>query len=60
MARPKDDKTESLKKYGAFNPHPQKVVEKRFQIRRSNFLIPVILFRSSTRCCVPSKRKAAR
>jgi hypothetical protein len=63
MARPKkpvDDKTESLKKYGALNPHPQKVVEKRFQIQRSNFSIPVILFRSSMRCCVPSKRKAVR
>ncbi len=33
MARPKQpkvDKTESLKKYGALNPHPHKVVEKSF------------------------------
>jgi transposase len=33
MARPKqpkDDKTESLKKNGALNPHPQKVAEKMF------------------------------
>jgi len=33
MARPKnpnDDKTQSLKKYGALNPHPNKVAEKMF------------------------------
>ena len=32
MTRPKNDdgKTESLKKYGALNPHPQKVGEKMF------------------------------
>ena len=33
MAEPKkpgDSKTESLKKYGALNPHPEKVVEKMF------------------------------
>ena len=33
MARPKkpdDGKTDSLKKYGALNPHPQKVTEKMF------------------------------
>jgi transposase len=30
MARPKDDKTENLRKYGALNPHPQKVAEKTF------------------------------
>jgi transposase len=28
--KPKDDKMESLKKFGALNPHPNKVVEKMF------------------------------
>jgi hypothetical protein len=43
MARPKkpvDEKTESLKKYGAFNPHPQKVAEKRFRIHDRIFRSP--------------------
>ena len=43
MARPKqpkDDKTESLKKYGALNPHPQKVVEKSFSDSALEFFDP--------------------
>jgi len=43
MARPKqpkDDKTESLKKYGAFNPHPQKVVEETFSDSELEFFDP--------------------
>jgi transposase len=40
MARPKDDKTESLKKYGAFNPHPQKVVEETFSDSALEFFDP--------------------
>ena len=40
MARPKDDKTESLKKYGAFNPHPQKVVEEAFSDSAIDFFDP--------------------
>jgi hypothetical protein len=43
MARPKkpaDDKTESLKKYGALNPHPQKVVEKAFSDSAIEFFDP--------------------
>ena len=43
MARakqPKDDKTESLKKYGALNPHPQKVVEKPFSDSALEFFDP--------------------
>ena len=43
MARPKqpkDDKTESLKKYGALNPHPQKVVEKLFSDSALEFFDP--------------------
>ena len=43
MARPKqpkDDKTESLKKYGALNPHPQKVVEKTFSDSAIEFFDP--------------------
>jgi len=43
MARPKqpkDDKTESLKKYGAFNPHPQKVVEETFSDSAIEFFDP--------------------
>ena len=43
MARPKqpkDDKTESLKKYGALNPHPQKVVEETFSDSELEFFDP--------------------
>lgn len=43
MARPKkpvDGKTESLKKYGALNPHPQKVVEKAFSDSGIEFFDP--------------------
>ena len=43
MARPKkpsDDKTESLKKYGALNPHPNKVVEKPFSDSALEFFDP--------------------
>ena len=43
MARPKqpkDDKTESLKKYGALNPHPQKVAEKTFSDSALEFFDP--------------------
>ncbi|MFC1858059.1 transposase [Thermodesulfobacteriota bacterium] len=43
MARPKqpkDDKTESLKKYGALNPHPQKVTEKMFSDSALEFFDP--------------------
>jgi len=35
-----DDKTESLKKYGALNPHPQKVVEKAFSDSGIEFFDP--------------------
>jgi transposase len=38
--QPKDDKTESLKKYGALNPHPQKVVEKLFSDSALEFFDP--------------------
>ena len=43
MARPKksvDDKTESLKKCGALNPHPQKVAEKTFSDSALEFFDP--------------------
>ena len=40
MARPKDDKTESLKRYGALNPHPQKVVEETFSDSTLDFFDP--------------------
>ena len=43
MARPKqpkDDKTESLKKYGALNPHPQKVAETMFSDSALEFFDP--------------------
>ena len=43
MARPKqpkDGKTESLKKYGALNPHPQKVSEKMFSDSELDFFDP--------------------
>jgi len=43
MARPKqpdDDKTESLKKYGALNPHPQKVTVKMFSDSALEFFDP--------------------
>jgi len=60
MALSKDDKTESLKKYGALNPHPQKVVEETFSNAALEFLVPMILCKSNTRCYGPSKRKAAR
>jgi transposase len=43
MARPKqpkDGKTESLKKYGALNPHPQKVTEKMFSDAALEFFDP--------------------
>jgi hypothetical protein len=38
--KPEDDKTESLKKYGALNPHPQKVVEKTFSDSALEFFDP--------------------
>jgi transposase len=38
--RPKDDKTENLKKYGALNPHPQKVTEKMFSDSTLDFFDP--------------------
>jgi hypothetical protein len=38
--QPKDDKTESLRKYGALNPHPQKVVEKTFSDSVLEFFDP--------------------
>jgi transposase len=43
MARPKqtdDAKTESLKKYGALNPHPKKVAEKMFSDSSLEFFDP--------------------
>ena len=43
MARPKqpdDDKTESLKKYGALNPHPQKVTVEMFSDSTLEFFDP--------------------
>ena len=43
MVRPKnpnDDKTQSLKKYGAFNPHPNKVAEKMFSDSTLEFFDP--------------------
>ena len=43
MAQPKkpgDGKTESLKKYGALNPHPEKVVEKMFTDPALEFFDP--------------------
>jgi transposase len=43
MARPKqpkDDKIQSLKKYGALNPHPQKVTEKMFSDSALEFFDP--------------------
>ena len=43
MARPKkpdEDKTESLKKYGALNPRPQKVTEKMFSDSALEFFDP--------------------
>jgi transposase len=43
MPRPKkpvDDKTESLKKYGALNPHPHRVVEKTFSDAGIEFFDP--------------------
>jgi len=38
--QPKDDKTESLKKYGALNPHPHKVAEKMFSDPALEFFDP--------------------
>ena len=38
--QPKDDKTRSLKKYGALNPHPNKVVEKPFSDSALEFFDP--------------------
>ena len=40
MALSKDDKTESLKKYGALNPHPEKVVEEMFSNAALEFFDP--------------------
>lgn len=43
MARPKkpsDEKTENLKKYGALNPHPQKVAEETFSDATIEFFDP--------------------
>ena len=43
MARPqksKDDKMQSLKKYGALNPHPSKVAEKMFSDSALDFFDP--------------------
>ena len=38
--KPKDDKTQNLRKYGAFNPHPNKVVEKIFSDSALEFFDP--------------------
>ena len=38
--KPLDDKTESLKKYGALNPHPHKVAEKTFSDSALEFFDP--------------------
>jgi transposase len=38
--QPKDNKTESLRQYGAFNPHPQKVTEKMFSDSALEFFDP--------------------
>ena len=38
--QPKDDKTQSLKKSGALNPHPHKVVEKSFSDSALEFFDP--------------------
>ena len=38
--KPADGKTESLKKYGALNPHPQKVVETAFSDSAIEFFDP--------------------
>jgi transposase len=38
--QPKDDKTESLKKYGALNPHPQRVTETVFSDSVLEFFDP--------------------
>ena len=40
MARAKDEKAESLKKYGALNLHPQKVVEETFSDAVLEFFDP--------------------
>jgi hypothetical protein len=40
MVQPKDDKTESLRKYGALNPNPQKVVEEKFSDSVLEFFDP--------------------
>ena len=43
MARPKhskDDKVENLRKYGALNPHPQRVAEKTFSDSALEFFDP--------------------
>ena len=37
---PKDDKVENLRKYGALNPHPQRVVENRFSDSTLEFFDP--------------------
>lgn len=38
--QPKDEKIESLKKYGALNPHPQKIKEKLFSDLTLDFFDP--------------------
>ena len=38
--QPKDDKSENLRKYGALNPHPQKVTEKTFSDSALEFFDP--------------------
>ncbi len=38
--KPTDDKIQSLKKYGALNPHPHKVVEKMFSDSQLEFFDP--------------------
>ena len=38
--KPDDGKTESLKKYGALNPHPEKVAEKMFSDSSLEFFDP--------------------
>lgn len=40
MAKPKDDKSEKLRRYGALNPHPQRVTEKRFADPAIEFFDP--------------------
>ncbi len=38
--KPDDNKSERLKEYGAFNPHPEKVTEKMFSDSKLDFFDP--------------------